>query len=68
VVGTILNLINQGDAIFGTTSINWIKIVLTYFAPRAVDTRAFVTVDHFDRSVVENQVEVLTEGADANRL
>jgi hypothetical protein len=27
-----------------------------------------VVVDHFDRSVVENQVELLTEGADANRL
>jgi len=26
------------------------------------------TVDHFDRSVVENQVELLTEVIDANRL
>jgi len=30
VVGTILNLINQGDAILGATSLNWIKIILTY--------------------------------------
>jgi len=28
VVGTILNLINQGDAILEATSINWIKVVL----------------------------------------
>ena len=25
VVGTILNLTNQGDAIFGTTPVNWIR-------------------------------------------
>jgi hypothetical protein len=30
VVGTILNLINQGDAVLGAASINWIKVVLTY--------------------------------------
>jgi hypothetical protein len=29
VVGTILNLINQGDAIFSATSVNWTKIMLT---------------------------------------
>jgi len=38
VVGTILNLINQGDALFGPGSINWIKIALTYFVPYAVST------------------------------
>ena len=27
VVGTILNLINQGDAVLGAASINWIKVV-----------------------------------------
>jgi hypothetical protein len=36
VVGTILNLINQGDAILEAASLNWIKIVLTYFVPYAV--------------------------------
>ena len=43
VVGTILNLINQGDAIFEATSINWIKIVLTYFVPYAVCTYGAVS-------------------------
>ncbi len=34
-VGTLLNLINQGDALFGG-SLSWSKIVLTYFVPLAV--------------------------------
>ena len=38
VVGTILNLINQGDAFLGLTSINWIKVFLTYLVPYAVST------------------------------
>ena len=38
VIGTILNLINQGDALFGPNQINWMKIVLTYFVPYAVST------------------------------
>jgi hypothetical protein len=38
VVGTILNLINQGDALFGASPINWTKIILTYFVPYAVAT------------------------------
>ena len=38
VVGTVLNLINQGDALFGASPINWTKIVLTYFVPYVVAT------------------------------
>jgi hypothetical protein len=38
VVGTVLNLINQGDAILGAGSINWIKLSLTYLVPYAVCT------------------------------
>jgi len=35
VVGTVLNLINQGDAIFGTTSVNvnCLKLAVTYGVP-----------------------------------
>jgi hypothetical protein len=36
IVGTILNLINQGDAILGAASINWFKIALTYCVPYLV--------------------------------
>lgn len=43
VVGTILNLINQGDAVFGAASINWVKLVLTYFVPYAVSTYGAVS-------------------------
>ena len=43
IVGTILNLINQGDAIFGTGSVNWLKVILTYFVPYAVCTYGAVS-------------------------
>jgi hypothetical protein len=38
VVGTILNIINQGDAIFSSKPIDWLKLALTYFVPYAVCT------------------------------
>lgn len=38
IVGTILNLINQGDALFGAASIQWLKVALTYVVPYAVST------------------------------
>jgi hypothetical protein len=42
-VGTVLNLINQGDALLGETPINWLKIILTYFVPYAVCTYGAVS-------------------------
>jgi len=33
VVGTILNLINQGDAIFGAAPMNWTKIIRPIWSP-----------------------------------
>lgn len=33
VVGTILNLINQGDALLGAAPLNWPKLLLTYLVP-----------------------------------
>ena len=41
IVGTILNLINQGDAIPG--SVDWLKVILTYFVPYAVCTYGAVS-------------------------
>jgi hypothetical protein len=38
VVGTILNLINQGDALFGGRPIDWLKVMLTYIVPYCVAT------------------------------
>lgn len=43
VVGTALNLINQGDALFGTAAVNWWKLALTYAVPYLVSTYAAVT-------------------------
>ena len=42
-VGTILNLINQGDALLAGTSINWTKIALTYVVPYLVSTYGAVS-------------------------
>lgn len=38
VVGTVLNLINQADAILAMERVSWLKIVLTYCVPYAVCT------------------------------
>ena len=43
VVGTILNVINQGDALVAGASLNWMKIILTYFVPYAVSTYGAVS-------------------------
>ncbi len=43
VVGTILNLINQGDVLSGSVAFNWIKCILTYMVPYCVSTYGAVT-------------------------
>lgn len=43
VVGALLNLINQGDALLGVAPVNWFKIVLTYFVPYVVCTYGAVS-------------------------
>ena len=44
VVGTILNLINQGDAVMGDEHIDTMKCVLTYIVPYLVSTYGAVSV------------------------
>lgn len=44
VVGTVLNLINQGDALFSDLSLNWAKVCLTYCVPYCVATYGAVTI------------------------
>ncbi|MEP6868219.1 MAG: nitrate/nitrite transporter NrtS [Novosphingobium sp.] len=44
IVGTALNFINQGDAVFGVAPINWLKLVLTFVMPYAVSTYGAVAV------------------------
>lgn len=43
-VGTALNLINQGDALFGSAPINWLKLILTFSMPYAVSTYGAVAL------------------------
>jgi hypothetical protein len=43
IVGTVLNLINQGDALLAGNSIDWLKILLTYCVPYAVCTYGAVS-------------------------
>lgn len=43
VVGSVLNLINQGDALLGAGSLNWFKIALTYSVPYFVCTYGAVS-------------------------
>jgi len=43
VVGTVLNLINQGDALFAARPINWLKLLLTYIVPYCVTTYGAVS-------------------------
>jgi hypothetical protein len=51
VVGTVLNLINQGDALLGMASVNWWKVVLTYCVPYAVCTYGAVSYQLQRRNV-----------------
>ena len=43
VVGTVLNLINQGEVLFGHGELNLAKIVLTYAVPYCVATYGAVS-------------------------
>lgn len=44
VVGAVLNLINQGDAMFGDAPVDWTKLILTFLVPYCVATYGAVTV------------------------
>ena len=43
IVGTILNLINQGDALLGSGLVNWVKVGLTFAVPYCVATYGAVS-------------------------
>jgi len=43
VVGSILNLINQGDALLSGGRIHWLKLALTYLVPYFVTTYGAVS-------------------------
>ncbi len=43
VVGIILNLINQGDALLGLARPHWLKMILTFIVPYCVATYGAVS-------------------------
>ncbi len=43
IVGAILNLINQGDALFSGDPLNWTKLILTFAVPYCVATYGAVS-------------------------
>ena len=43
IVGSVLNLINQGDALLNAAPVNWLKLLLTYVVPYAVSTYGVVS-------------------------
>ncbi len=43
VVGVILNLINQGDALLGLARPHWVKMILTFIVPYCVATYGAVS-------------------------
>ena len=42
-IGSVLNLINQGDALIAGRPLDWLKIALTYVVPYCVNTHGAVT-------------------------
>jgi hypothetical protein len=42
VIGSLLNLINQGDALFAGRPLDWLKLALTYVVPYCVSTHGAV--------------------------
>ena len=44
VVGTLLNLINQGDALLRGAPLDWLKLALTYLVPYGVATYGAVSM------------------------
>ncbi|WP_342631584.1 nitrate/nitrite transporter NrtS [Marinobacter alkaliphilus] len=59
VVGTLLVVINQWEAVTGTASMDWLKVVLTYCVPYLVATYTSVSKDlHSRRQTVAAELEV----------
>jgi hypothetical protein len=54
IVGAILNLINQGDALFGDEQLNWTKLILTFAVPYCVATYGAVSF-RLSRSLNERE-------------
>lgn len=59
VVGTLLVVINQWEAVTGTASMDWLKVMLTYCVPYLVSTYTSVSKDlHSRRQAMAAEMEV----------
>ncbi|PAV25196.1 hypothetical protein CF392_12215 [Tamilnaduibacter salinus] len=66
VVGTLLTVINQWEAITTDTPMNWLKVVLTYCVPYLVSTYTSVSKDlHLRREAQAVELVVYEENRDA---
>ena len=63
IVGTTLNLINQGDALYGAGRINWVKVVLTYLVPYAVSTYGAVSYQLSRPPTCMSAIQLLAKGS-----
>ncbi|MET4026373.1 hypothetical protein ABIE59_001899 [Marinobacter sp. MBR-99] len=62
VVGTLLVLINQWEAITGSATIDWLKLLLTYCVPYMVSTYTSVSKDlHLRQETRATEVAVYEE-------
>jgi hypothetical protein len=67
VVGTILNLINQGDALVAGTEINTTKLLLTYLVPYCVSTYGAVSYRLFAARAAGSASATVEGGQSASR-
>jgi hypothetical protein len=44
VIGSLLNMINQGDALFGPADVQVLKLILTYMVPYGVATYSATSI------------------------
>ena len=51
IVGSGLNLINQGDVLMSGGHLNWLKVALTYAVPFVVSTHGAVSARMANRGV-----------------
>ncbi|WP_394247384.1 nitrate/nitrite transporter NrtS [Vibrio profundi] len=55
IVGSILNVINQFDAIFGAEPIEWLKVTLTYCVPFIVSlVSSYITIKEMNKEKEPN--------------
>ncbi|MCM0614011.1 nitrate/nitrite transporter NrtS [Marinobacter sediminum] len=68
VVGTLLVLINQWEAVVAAASMDWMKVALTYCVPYMVSTYTSVSKDLYLRREAEAAEQSVHEEAQKTRF